>query len=305
MQKQELQKSNLNPMKKNIPDFILDLVNAGKLDKALNYQPDEDFLIGTKKAGKDFFLIGGPCSVESEEMIISSAIEIKKAGGDALRAGAYKPCTYPVKNEIKGWKEGLQERGLELLIEAKKVSGLEIVSEIMEPKQLEKAYNAIDIIQVGTRNFQNYSLLDELSNQDKPVILKRGTWATIEEILGAAERLLSRKLKKVCICLRGVIGAPPYRHIYKSTRWQPDIMMICALKELCNIPVIYDPSHATGKRSFVKSISLSASVAGADGLIIEAHPNPQNSISDPDQAITFEEFNEINNICRKSKGLIT
>ena len=198
----------------------------------------------------------------------------------------------------------MQEKGLELLKEARKASGLEIVSEIMEPKQLEIAYDAIDIIQVGTRNFQNYSLLDELANQEKPVILKRGTWATIEEILGAVERLLSSKLRKGCICLRGVIGAPPYRHIYKSTRWQPDIMMICALKELCTIPVIYDPSHATGKSSFVKSISLAATIAGADGLIIEAHPDPQKSISDPDQAISFNEFGEIIKLCKKSQSLI-
>ena len=291
-------------MNKDYPEFIKDLIKAGKLDNALSYQPDDNFFIGEKKVGKDFFVIGGPCSVESKEMIINSALSIREQGGDALRGGAYKPCTYPVKSEINGWKEGMQEKGLELLIEARKASGLEIVSEIMDPKQLEIAYEAIDIIQVGTRNFQNYSLLDELSSQNKPVILKRGTWATIEEILGAAERLLSGKLRKVCICLRGVIGAPPYRHIYKSTRWQPDIMMICALKELCKIPVIYDPSHATGKRSFVKNISLAATVSGVDGLIIEAHPDPQNSISDPDQAISFNEFGEIINLCEKSKLLM-
>ena len=284
---------------KKYPEFLNDLIRAGKLDNSLSYKPDDNFFIGDKKIGEDFCVIGGPCSVEGKEMIIKSALSIKNSGGDALRGGAYKPCTYPVKNNINGWKEGMQEKGLELLKEARKASGLEIVSEIMEPKQLEIAYDAIDIIQVGTRNFQNYSLLDELANQEKPVILKRGTWATIEEILGAAERLLSSKLRKVCICLRGVIGAPPYRHIYKSTRWQPDIMMICALKELCTIPVIYDPSHATGKSSFVKSISLAATIAGADGLIIEAHPDPQKSISDPDQAISFNEFGEIIKLCKK------
>ena len=187
------------------PAFIQELIEAGKLNNSLNYKPQEDFLIGEKRVGKDTIIIGGPCSVESEEMIINSAIEIKKAGGDALRAGTYKPCTYPVKNEVKGWREGMREKGLELLIEARKQSGLEIVSEIMEPRQLEKAYEAVDIIQVGTRNFQNYSLLDELSKQVKPVILKRGTWATVEEIFGAVERLLANRLKKVIVCLRGVI----------------------------------------------------------------------------------------------------
>ena len=287
-----------------IPDFINDLVAAGKLENSLNHKPVDDFLIGNKKVGNDFLVIGGPCSVESEEMIINSALEIKKAGGDALRGGAYKPCTYPVKKDVNGWKEGMQEKGLEFLIEARKASGLEIVSEVMEPKQLEKAHDAIDIIQVGTRNFQNYSLLDELANQEKPVILKRGTWATPEEILGAAERLLSGKLKKVIVCLRGVIGAPPYRHLYKSTRWQPDIMMIQVLKELSSIPVIYDPSHATGKRSFVRGISLAAAVNNADGLIIEAHPNPPDSISDPDQAISFAEFEEIVDLTNKVKKIV-
>lgn len=289
---------------KDQPIFIKDLISAGKLNNSLNYKPCESFQIGNKKVGEDIIIIGGPCSVESESMIINSALQIKAAGGDALRAGAYKPCTYPVKSEVNGWKEGLQEKGLELLIEARKQSGLEIVSEIMEPKQLEKAYDAIDIIQVGTRNFQNYSLLDELSKQEKPVILKRGTWATVEEIFGAVERLLSNNLKKVIVCLRGVIGAPPYRHIYKSTRWQPDLMMIQALKDLNkNIPVIYDPSHATGKRSFVKGISLASLVTGADGLIIEAHPDPINSISDPDQAISFTEFEEIIKLSGAAAGL--
>ena len=279
---------------KDKPIFIKELIEAGKLQNSLNYRPEEDFTIGKKKVGEDLIIIGGPCSVEGEEMIIDAALQIKKAGGDALRAGAYKPCTYPVNKEVNGWKEGMQEKGLEFLIEAKKQSGLEIVSEIMEPKQLEKAYEAIDIIQVGTRNFQNYSLLNELSKQNKPVILKRGTWATIEEILGAVERLLANNLNKVIVCLRGVIGAPPYRHIYKSTRWQPDLMMIQALKDINeNIPVIYDPSHATGKRSFVKGIALASLVTGADGLIVEAHPDPINSISDPDQAISFFEFGEI------------
>ena len=279
---------------KNKPDFIQELIDSGKLNKSLNYKPEESFYIGNKRVGKDIVIIGGPCSVESEDMIIDAAFKIKEAGGDALRAGAYKPCTYPVKSEVNGWKEGMQEKGLEFLKEAKKQSGLEIVSEIMEPKQLEKAYDAIDIIQVGTRNFQNYSLLDELSKQVKPVILKRGTWATVEEIFGAVERLLANNLKKVIVCLRGVIGGPPYRHIYKSTRWQPDLMMIQALKDLNeNIPLIYDPSHATGKRSFVKGISLASLVTGADGLIIEAHPDPKNSISDPDQAISFSEFKDI------------
>ena len=134
--------------------------------------------------------------------------------------------------------------------------------------------------------------------------MKRGTWATVEEIFGAVERLLANSLNKVIVCLRGVIGAPPYRHIYKSTRWQPDLMMIQALKDLnTNIPIIYDPSHATGKRSFVKGISLASLVTGADGLIVEAHPDPTNSISDPDQAISYDEFGEIVELSKHAASL--
>ena len=291
-------------LEKNLTGFLKEIYEAGKIDRVINFKNSNNFKIGDKILGKDFVFIAGPCSVESKEMIVESAMRVKNAGCDALRAGAYKPCTYPVNNEVNGWQEGMREKGLELLKEAKMKSNLQIVSEIMSPSQLELSYDSIDIIQVGTRNFQNYSLLDELSKQDKPVILKRGTWATLEEILGALERLLNGKLKCVSVCLRGVIGAPPYRHIYKSTRWQPDLMMIQALKEVCDVPVIYDPSHATGKRSFVKGISLAAVACGADGLIIEAHPNPSQSISDPDQAISFEELTSIVDMAQKTRNLI-
>ena len=157
----------------------------------------------------------------------------------------------------------------------------------------EMTMDCIDIVQVGTRNFQNYSLLDELGKIDKPILLKRGTWGTIDEILGAVERILHGGNEKVAICLRGVVGAPSYRHVFPSIRWAPDLMMIPALKELCDIPIIYDPSHATGYRNFVPAISKAAMAAGADGLIIESHPNPEKSISDADQAITYETLEQI------------
>ena len=230
---------------KTLPPFIQSLKDQNKLNLVLEEKLDTTFLVGKKILGKQFTIIAGPCSVENEDMIVSSSIKIQQLGCDALRGGAYKPCTYPVKDEVNGWKEGTREMGLNCLKKAKESSGLPVVSEVMSDKQLDLAYDYIDIFQVGTRNFQNYSLLDSLAKQNKPVILKRGTWATLEEILGACERLLSSELSKIAICLRGVIGAPPYRHIYPSTRWQPDIMMINALKDFTNIPVIYDPSHAT------------------------------------------------------------
>ncbi len=282
----------------DLPPFIQTLKDGGKLEKVVNPENDFRFYVGNKLLGGDSpVFIAGPCSVENREMILESAEKVRESGGDALRGGAYKPCTYPVKDDINGWKEGTREMGLELLKEVKATFDLPIVSEVMNPYQLDLAYDAIDIIQVGTRNFQNYSLLDELSKQQKPVMLKRGTWGTIEEILGALERLASNNLKKIVICLRGTIGAPPYRHIYPSTRWQPDLMMILALKELTPIPIIYDPSHATGKRSFVTGISRAAIACGADGLILEAHPTPEKSISDADQAISFEQLKTIIDSC--------
>ena len=153
---------------------------------------------------------------------------------------------------------------------------------------IDEVGSVADIFQIGTRNFQNYSLLDELGKCDIPILLKRGTWGTIDEILGACERILVGGNKKVAICLRGVVGMPSYRHVFPTIRWAPDLMMIPALKEITNIPIIYDPSHSTGYRNFVRPISRAAIAAGSDGLIIEAHPDPNNSISDPDQAIDYK-----------------
>ena len=191
------------------------------------------------------------------------------------------------------WKEGLREEGLELLNLAKKETGLPIVSEIMHDSQLtNKTLDIIDIIQVGTRNAQNYDLLDALGEIKKPILLKRGLYGQIEDILGAAERIMTRGNKHVAVCPRGVGGGPSYRHVFGSI-WSPDIMVIPAINELSNLPIIYDPSHSTGYRNFVKSISKAALAAGANGLIIEAHPNPDDSVSDPDQAITFDTLGEI------------
>ncbi len=269
-------------------EYIKTLVDAKKLDISL--QPDRWKFVDNP------YIISGPCSVESEEMIVDWAVKMKEVGVNALRGGAYKPCTFPVTEEVgsNGWKEGLREEGLLFLRMARIESGLPIVSEIMDAKQInEFSMDCIDIVQVGTRNFQNYTLLDALGELDIPILLKRGTWGTIDEILGAVERILVGGNEKVAICLRGVVGAPSYRHVFPSIRWAPDIMMIPALKELCDIPIIYDPSHSTGYRNFVPAISLAAMAAGADGLIIESHPNPPTSISDADQAITLETLTEI------------
>ena len=271
-------------------EYIKTLVDAKKLDISL--QPDR------WKFDSNPYIISGPCSVESEEMIVDWAHKMKDVGVNALRGGAYKPCTYPIMEEVgdDGWKEGLREDGLKYLRIASVETDLPIVSEIMDASQInELTMDCIDIVQVGTRNFQNYTLLDALGELDIPILLKRGTWGTIDEILGAVERILVGGNEKVAICLRGVVGAPSYRHVFPSIRWAPDLMMIPALKELCDIPIIYDPSHATGYRNFVPAISKAAMAVGADGLIIESHPNPTESISDADQAISLETLKGIIN----------
>ena len=269
-------------------EYIKTLVDAKKLDISL--QPYR------WKFDSNPYIISGPCSVESEEMIVDWAHKMKDVGVNALRGGAYKPCTYPIMEEVgdDGWKEGLREDGLKYLRIASVETDLPIVSEIMDASQInELTMDCIDIVQVGTRNFQNYTLLDALGELDIPILLKRGTWGTIDEILGAVERILVGGNEKVAICLRGVVGAPSYRHVFPSIRLAPDLMMIPALKELCDIPIIYDPSHATGYRNFVPAISRAAMAAGADGLIVESHPNPTESISDADQAISLETLKEI------------
>ena len=238
--------------------------------------------------------IAGPCSIEGDN-IIDIAKQVKKCGANAFRAGAYKPCTYPILQEINGWKEGLREEGLQLLYVVKDLVDIPIVTEVMDASMIDLVGEVADVFQVGTRNFQNYTLLDALGKTNKPVLLKRGTWGTIDEILGACERILVGGNTNIAICLRGVVGMPNYRHVFPSIRWAPDLMMIPALKELTNIPIIYDPSHSTGYRNFVKPISKAAMAAGADGLIIEAHPDPEKSISDADQAINYDTLREIFN----------
>ena len=279
-------------------EYISQLIKDDKLKISVDKSKTFGFELGDKWVGEEKIIISGPCSVESKDMIVEWSLELDKVGVDAVRAGAYKPCTYPIRKEVNGWKEGMREDGLRAMLDAKVECGLPMVSEIMETKQITTlSMDAIDVIQVGTRNFQNYSLLDEFGKLDKPILLKRGTWGTLDEILGACERILDGGNEKLAICLRGVIGAPSYRHIFPSIRWTPDLMMIPALQQFTNIPIIYDPSHSTGYRDFVVPISKGAMAVGADGLIVECHPNPSESISDADQAISIDELKEIKGVC--------
>tara|TARA_B100001250_G_C19796576_1_gene788983 strand:- start:1695 stop:2525 length:831 start_codon:yes stop_codon:yes gene_type:complete len=271
--------------------FIEGLKEQGHLNLSIDMSKEFDW---------PWTKIAGPCSVEGglgdKFNIVEIAKNMKSLGANALRGGAYKPCTFPVTEtkSPQGWKEGLRKEGLRLLNLAKQETGLPIVTEIMHNSQLDdETLEIVDVIQVGTRNAQNYDLLDALGKTDKPILLKRGLYGQIEDILGACERIMVGGNEKIAICPRGVGGSPSYRHVFPSIIWAPDLMIIPALKELTKIPIIYDPSHATGYRNFVKPISKAAIAAGADGLIIECHPEPDNSISDPAQAIDYKTLGEI------------
>ncbi len=234
-----------------------------------------------------FIVFAGPCSVENREQILDAAKALKAAGAHVLRGGAYKPTTYPVKFQ------GLEEEGLTLLDEAKRASGLPVITEVMDPREVEIVGGHTDIFQIGTRNFQNYDLLNEVGRSQTPVFLKRGTWGTVDEVLGAAERILRQGNTQVMLCERGIVGGPTYERVFPTIRWHPDLMIIPALKTLTHLPVIFDASHATGYREFVEPMALAAAAAGADGLMVEVHPEPEKSLTDAPQAIDYKAFGHL------------
>ena len=236
---------------------------------------------GTLVGGNHLGIMAGPCSVESEEQIIEIAKSIKKSGANFLRGGAFKPRTSPYSFQ------GLELEGLELLKIAKRETGLPIVTEIMSPKYIDEFVNNVDVIQVGARNMQNYELLKALGKIDKPILLKRGYAATIEELLMAAEYILVGGNKKVILCERGI------RTFAKATRNTLDISAVPYIKKVSHLPVIVDPSHGTGKRDLVEPMTLAAIAAGADGVMIEVHNNPQFAWSDGAQCVNFAEYNRI------------
>lgn len=236
---------------------------------------------GAKFGGGYFGCIAGPCSVETEEQIIGIAKAVKAAGAVMLRGGAFKPRTSPYSFQ------GLGDTGIDLLLEAKKETGLPIVTEIMEISQLD-LFEDVDMIQVGARNMQNFMLLKELGKINKPILLKRGLANTIQELLMSAEYLMAGGNEQVVLCERGIRTFEP------STRNTLDISAIPVLKEKTHLPIIVDPSHATGYSKYVKSMSYAATAAGADGLIIEVHNDPQKAWCDGQQSITPEAFAKIN-----------
>ena len=227
--------------------------------------------------GGNMTVIAGPCSVESEEQIISVARSVKAAGAKLLRGGAFKPRTSPYAFQ------GLREEGIKLLLEAKRDTGLPIVTEIMDLSQLE-LFNDVDVIQVGARNMQNFELLKQLGHSDKPVLLKRGLANTYQELLMSAEYIMAFGNENVILCERGI------RTFENYTRNTLDISAIPVLKKLSHLPVIVDPSHAVGIAEFVSPLALAATAAGADGLIIEVHNNPACAKCDGMQSLTPDNF---------------
>lgn len=235
---------------------------------------------GTKVGGSNFSLIAGPCTVESREQTIGTAEFFKEQGLQVsmFRGGAYKPRTGPYSFM------GLGRDGLKLLQEAKDATGYPIVTELMDTRELEPVLEVADVIQVGARNMQNYNLLTELGKAGRPVLLKRGLSATLEELLLAAEYILKEGNEKVMLCERGI------RTFETGYRFTLDLLAIPVLKERTHLPVIVDPSHAAGKRHLVEPMSLAAAAAGADGIIVEVHPQPEEAVCDGPQALRLSDF---------------
>jgi 3-deoxy-7-phosphoheptulonate synthase len=235
---------------------------------------------GRKVGGEHFALIAGPCTVETRDQVLASAETVKEAGAAMLRGGAYKPRTSPYSFQ------GLGEEGLKLLAEAKARTGLPVVTELMDVRDLPAVLEVADVIQIGARNMQNFVLLAEVGRAGRPVLLKRGLSATLEELLMAAEYVLKEGNPQVMLCERGI------RTFESSYRATLDLQAVPVLKELSHLPVIVDPSHAAGRRTLVRAMSLAAAAAGADGIIVEVHPNPDEAICDGPQALATDSFAE-------------
>jgi 3-deoxy-7-phosphoheptulonate synthase len=250
--------------------------------------------VGNMVIGKDFVVIAGPCGVESEEQTLRTAEAVKAGGGMMFRGGAFKPRTSPYDFQ------GLGLEGLRILEKAKNITGLPIVTEVIDPRDVSWVCEFADILQIGARNMQNYSLLKEVGKAGKPVLLKRGMYSTLKEWLNCAEYILAEGNHQVILCERGIRTFETY------TRNTLDLSIVPAIKELSHLPVLVDPSHGTGKLSLVENMSLAAIAAGADGLLLEVHINPCEAKSDADQQLTPEQFSalmqkitQLNNFMRK------
>ena len=268
--------------------YSLDIVETVKRiqepykDANRKFHPEDTIIDvkGHKFGGGNFQLIAGPCSIESEEQMIAVASAVKKAGATLLRGGAFKPRTSPYAFQ------GLREHGLDLLINAGREVGLPVVTEIMSVKHID-LFGDVDVIQIGARNMQNFELLKEVGKLKKPILLKRGLANTIEEWLMSAEYIMSEGNKEVILCERGIRTFEPF------TRNTLDLSAIPLLKELTHLPIIVDPSHASGLSRLVEPLSMASVGAGADGLMIEVHNNPKCALCDGAQSLTPEQFEKV------------
>jgi len=238
-------------------------------------------VVGDVKMGEDFVVIAGPCSVESEEQTIKTAQKVKEAGANMLRGGAFKPRTSPYAFQ------GLGLRGLRILEKAKRETGLPVVTEVTDPRDVSWVCEYADVLQIGTRNMQNYSLLQEVGKVGKPVLLKRGMYSTLKEWLNCAEYVLAEGNPNVILCERGIRTFETY------TRNTLDLGIVPSVKEVSHLPIIVDPSHATGRLSVIEPMSLAAMAAGADGILIEVHHNPSEALCDKDQAMPPDMFSRL------------
>ncbi len=261
-------------------DHLVPILKPYKLASA-QFRKGERTVIdvdGRKVGGEHFALIAGPCTVESRDQTLEVARVVAEGGGSMLRGGAYKPRTSPYSFQ------GLGAEGLRLLQEAKEQTGLPIVTELMDVRDIPDVAEVADVIQIGARSMQNYTLLSEAGRTGIPVLLKRGLSSTLEELLMAAEYVLKEGNEKVMLCERGI------RTFETAYRFTLDLLAVPALRELTHLPVIVDPSHAAGRRDWVKPMSLAAAAAGADGIIVEVHNQPEEAICDGPQAVPTEGF---------------
>lgn len=263
-------------------DRVMPISPPYKLASREFHPQDSSFpLNGVEVKRGEVLIIAGPCSVESRDQILDTAQAVKEAGAHALRGGAFKPRTSPYSFQ------GLGEEGLRYLAEARALTGLPVVTEVMSPDDVSLVGHYGDVLQIGARNMQNYPLLRAAGESGYPVLLKRGMTATIEELLLAAEYILSQGNPRVMVCERGI------RTFGKETRYTADINALPVLKSLTHLPVIFDPSHSTGHWEYVPPVALAGVAAGADGLLVEVHPHPGEALSDGKQSLKPELFQEL------------
>jgi 3-deoxy-7-phosphoheptulonate synthase len=273
--------------RRNIVVSGLKLAAKGVKDKTIVKVRDVEI------GGKDLALIAGPCTVENEEQMMETAKAVKASGANMLRGGAFKPRTSPYAFQ------GLGLKGLKILEKTGKQTGLPIVSEVLDTKDVSWVCEYVDVLQIGARNMQNFSLLKEVGKTGKPVLLKRGMFSTFSEWLNCAEYILNEGNPNVILCERGIRSFETY------TRNTLDLSAVPVMKELTHLPIIIDPSHGTGRRSLIESMSLAAVAAGADGLIIEVHYKPEEATSDKDQTLSPTQFDQLAIKARKLYGFMT